>query len=874
MRRFDRSPAQARPSLRRLAPALFFALPALTALLTAISVLSIPPDPKNSVLFGYSLSRLALALALLVISLLLGGLAAQLWRSEDWAAGLRRLLQGSLRRLDALLWVSGALLLAGWVFCFLPLYRFGPLQATVVRLKPAVIWLTLFSGQVFLTLLVQRFGLHRQNLAAALAQQRRALWAAGALWAAFLLVWGFMAVTRAGIASSEDIWYESGVPVLGLQMLLAWGLGLGVLAVERQLRSRVRAVPRLFKRADLWVFLCIWAITALLWAAEPVRDSFFSPGPYLPNNAFHPYSDGAYFDSMSQYALIGQGIRNGTPFDRGLYPALLVFLHSVAGQEYARVMALQAGLYALLPAVIYLLGKRLYNRSLGVSAAALTTLRGLNAIASATWINGANPKLMLSDFPAAVLAALFTLLLVKWLSGGLRLNGAVPAGGVLGLSILTRTNALLLAPVALLLAFLIRPRGWRRWLLAALVFLAAMFASVTPWSLRNVNVGHKSILNVFTARITLVQRNRYIVTPVPAAGSEPASAPGSAPAPAKSDGKAPASLRNVAGFVSSHFLHNLATATLILPTGLQYHDLEHTIYTAEPYWIEHWDGRMRPGAVPLLALNLALLALGAGFAWKRSGWVGTVPLAVFLGYQLASSFARASGGRYIVPVDWVTALYFALGLLQVSLWGLALLGRRPGEENDNPPDPFSGAQKPTRWAQSAALLAGALLVGALLPLSEALFPPRYENLSKPQALALLVESGAVQQSGYRVEQLEQFLAGEEAFARYGRLLYPRYLYINQGIPGTESIFAARAFPRLAFRTIGPFGERSALLPMQVPPRPVRDGADVVVLGCGRSDALLAVVLDGDHNQVLLRDPPAALSCPLPEPVCDDNRVCR
>ena len=122
---------------------------------------------------------------------------------------------------------------------------------------------------------------------------------------------------------ADGYWYGAGVPILGLQIVFAFAIGMGVLFLER---SSLKAYLPTW--SDLLIFFLLWGITAFLWAREPLRPSFFAPGPYPPDNAYHPYSDAATFDIGSQFALIGQGIYNGVFFDRALYMAFLVFLHA------------------------------------------------------------------------------------------------------------------------------------------------------------------------------------------------------------------------------------------------------------------------------------------------------------------------------------------------------------------------------------------------------------------------------------------------------------------------------------------------------------------------------------------------------------------
>ena len=70
----------------------------------------------------------------------------------------------------------------------------------------------------------------------------------------------------------------------------------------------------------------------------------------------------------------------------------------------------------------------------------------------------------------------------------------------------------------------------------------------------------------------------------------------------------------------------------------------------------------------LLLLNLFLISLGLSISMRKKRLMGVLPLTFFLGYNLANALGRTSGGRYIVPVDWIIILYFVIGLFQICLW--------------------------------------------------------------------------------------------------------------------------------------------------------------------------------------------------------------
>src|SRR4030095_14038109 len=151
------------------------------------------------------------------------------------------------------------------------------------------------------------------------------------------------------------------------------------------------------------------------------------------------------YDTASQFALIGQNFLffNGQFFERALYISFLVYLHSLVGQDYSQLMAVQAAIFAVFPAFVYLVGRSLNIRAIGFAAAIISILRGINSIAASNMIDMANPKMMLTDFPTAIGMALIILLTCEWLKFPARTpHYALWIGGVIGFAPMLRTHAL------------------------------------------------------------------------------------------------------------------------------------------------------------------------------------------------------------------------------------------------------------------------------------------------------------------------------------------------------------------------------------------------------------------------------------------------
>ena len=215
--------------------------------------------------------------------------------------------------------------------------------------------------------------LRRAELSAAPAGGRLAvalLWRTAIIWLVFGGLAIFVAVTRIGVTpEATGSWGEPAVPFLEWQVLLAWLLGsLFLLAEIRK--------PALFSRKhiDVFIGLAIWLGTAVLWLSQPVQPAYFATPPRPPNYQIYPYSDGLTYAQYAQSILIGDGFMGGDIPARPLYIVILAGLHALAGQDYTRVIALQTLLLAVFPLSLYLLGKELGSRPLGLAAALLVIL--------------------------------------------------------------------------------------------------------------------------------------------------------------------------------------------------------------------------------------------------------------------------------------------------------------------------------------------------------------------------------------------------------------------------------------------------------------------------------------------------------------------
>ncbi|MDP1713564.1 MAG: hypothetical protein Q8L41_02365 [Anaerolineales bacterium] len=792
----------------------------------------------------------------------------KLLRSPEWSRHLWEVVFKRKSVNDAILWVAIAAFLLCWVGLFIPSYRLaGNLSGYLERLNPVVIWLAVLSAVTLLILLLER---EKESVSSIISTNKTALWMGLIALTIFIFIGALIVFTGVGVRQREDYWYGAGVPVLGLQILFS--IIVGVIFVWLESRRGIKNPLKL----DAAVCIAIWIITASLWAREPLRPNYFMPD--TADNIIYPFSDSANYDIGSQFALIGQGMDYGTYFERALYRAFLIYLHALAGQNTEQLMTAQSVIYAVFPVIVYLLGREIHSRALGLSAAFLVLLRGVNAIAAATWIDLAGPKMMLTDFPTAIGIALIIFFVLKWLKQPPQGHFAIWAGGMLGMTLMLRLHVLILLPF-LIIYMLIRLRfRWKYWAIASLLLIFGMISATLPWEIRNRSNG-TSIYHLYYSRIEGVLRGRYgtekdtFIPSTPALTSEVSGFRSTDVRGFRQRTLNPLETGLCEGrvcVIANHFFHNLVTSVLFLPTSFVFDDLWNTVKESTPYWKQDWTGA--GFGVPeglLLTLNLAFISLGVGAACERNKFIGLLPAVIFLVYVLSNSLAFTSGGRYVTPVDWIICIYYILGIMQVLLRGLRLVGAiSPSEIWHAPVNTKFLAAPATQYLKTLKTLVVVFMIGALVPIAGMPFERRFQIISPDATLVMLEQGGWLNQANFGRDELSEFLADPQAKLIVGRILYPRYYNVGKGEPKRVYPYLPLDYVRLAFITIGPYGSgvENIIIPGEKPMFSLH-AQDAVIIGCQNDSYLdaLAVFVLSEPGMVYLRSPQPALQCPFPPP---------
>jgi len=791
---------------------LFFLLAFLEAAVALYALLRIPSEGGNISVMRWALMLpLFVAIIVSVVSAYVsrrdGNFRSQ-WLEPNGRPQLYKLLSIIFPLLAAITGV-GAFVLRWWnPDQLLPIFE---------RTWPLLAFVIIFSIQSTLWLLILRFGFQKADFPA--------LKPAAIAFVFLLAVFGFVSLTKLGITPDPAYWGEPGVPVQGWQLGLALILAASFLPV-----SLLPFFKSNSRRTDIIIGMFIWALAAGIWLSVPnevLRNSFYFPiDP--PTNIPLPHSDAAYYDHMAHSLLIGTDHTGEIP-TRPLYILFLTALHVLFGENYNLIIYAQTLVLAFIPVVFYALGKKLHSRLAGITVALLAISREWTSLLVSSDTRVSNTKMLLVDNPTLLLILLACLFAFRWLERKDKLSAFI-AGGIFGILLLLRTQAMLILPLIIVIAFLALCSKKHPWLVPLLLFGVGVFISVAPWLTHNyLRIGKFAFDAPFQLQVLASQYAYTGNLDFQAVDLEN-----------KSLGQIliTFALKDpgfVAGFITNHFLATEVGALLALPLIAPFNGLRAPINL---YWTS-FDGALGLNNILLLIVYLAVIAIGLGMAWKRWRWIGLLPLVFNLGYAAANGIGRFSGWRYDLPADWIAYFYFGVGFAETLFWLARIFGFHSTDAKipEGTVNIRSDRNLVSRLFSIAVVF---VFIGSLPWIAESANPrPRYSEFEP----AVLQTRMAEIRSPVTVDNIQDFGSQSEAVTLNGRLLYPRTFGANSGLSSTNTwaAYEPRDYPRLGFRLLN-WDLRDIVFPNKGVPVENVQGYDIIVLGCERDNYVEARLL--------------------------------
>ncbi len=630
-------------------------LGALEFFIATVFIFSLAPDPKNAFLLGYSVSRWAVA----IITIGCGVISIYLAR-RTYQQGLPHKLETTLaQNISTLRSVSIFMFLVGVIIIISSPDHLGRYAEYFERLRPLLIIVTTLPFQFFFPIIF------KQGAKPGTAILKHVLTA----FLVLALLAAFIALTRIGIDPDTRFWNNmAGVPLTMLQLMIVLLMTFSGFQTVIKASTSIKVSPI---TVDICIALFIYIAGIWIWTQTPMLKHFNALRPAPPAFQYFPNLDARAHDLGALSILSGYGIYYGGYTDKPLYMVLLSFLHRLAGDDYNRISLFHLYIMGFILPALFWLGKQIHSRHLGIAIALIILIRQRNAILLAHLLGGTNPRLLLTEIPALLGLIVLCIISFWWL----KKNGsnmpvwpyALLAGGTLGALSLIRLNPIGLLPVILLVSAIALRKMYVNWFRQLLIFMLGFLLVLTPWVLTGQDANGNSYMWVKFLDVINV---RYFSAGAPIEKTDQVYASGAINTASPSNLHTTESYQTVdthsfPGFVINHALHNAVTAFLALPDSLFSNEQVLKNLMQRPYLDQTatWHGELQARQIPFFALNLFLLALGLGWSWNRWKWAGIFPVLIFIGYIIVLGFARTSGSRYIVPVDWILFLYYSIGII-------------------------------------------------------------------------------------------------------------------------------------------------------------------------------------------------------------------
>jgi 4-amino-4-deoxy-L-arabinose transferase-like glycosyltransferase len=229
----------------------------------------------------------------------------------------------------------------------------------------------------------------------------------------------------------------------------------------------------------LAIVLAVAFVLRLAWIAiaNPQPDKFVAGDPFFYNTFAQAIAAGAGFVSLH-----GDATAQWPPG----YPAILAVIFKLFGQKIILAKLLNVLLGTATCLLAYLIGKRVWNRNVGLVAAGVLALFPGQVFL---------PTLIMSEVPATFLVALFVCLVALFAIESMSWQKAAAVGVFIGVMSFVRGETIFLA-LPLIVVWAIASRSWLKGLRYGGVALVTTGLVITPWVVRNwVSMGYPILMS-------------------------------------------------------------------------------------------------------------------------------------------------------------------------------------------------------------------------------------------------------------------------------------------------------------------------------------------------------------------------------------------
>ncbi len=615
---------------------------------------------------------------------------------------------------------------------------------------------------------------------------------------------------------------------------------------------------------DLFIGVSLFVIAYSLSNTTPVVPNAFIDLPRPPNYTYTPNLDAEIYDRTAQNLLVTGRMQTyidetGTR-ELGRRPILAVYLaglHWIKGNLYEDILSTQLLFFAIIPVLIFLITKTLHNRISAVLTAVLVIIRHQNGLklAGEVW-GGTNLHMLMSDFPALIVLLVFLWLFMIWYKDPKDKSlFPVMIGGILGLGLLIRQELIILLPAVIAAAII----GFRKKFVfitkQALLITLGVVIVISPWIGRNwIKTGNLYLdkpgdLNRILRTLKLsVDYPKETLPTLPYEIEDEiliSSAEGEGQSYPENQTQ-PGSL----GLTLNHYASAIPQLFLYLPNNSIFLEMDYLrsfangklnkdyggwLYSPYQYakslsywWWDSWDGKIDQKSWIYLTITIVFISLGFVRVWKKEGWLSFIPVFAIFGMISVYALIRASGGRYLQLVDWITSMFLSIGLVEVIL-------SYPDQQEleDSAVDDQFGTMAFPRNVRTDSgntvwiILITIIFILGFSPVIIEYFVPNYFTVDQMETqLTSMFEDDQNPISSLERDYLTSFL-DQGGDVIHGKALYPRYFPAEAQLMTRNQTL----FPSSLTFTISGTELNYVILSLSESPNSFPHGSEVITFGC-------------------------------------------
>ena len=611
----------------------------MEGLLCFLWLIFIPPDPKNAFFFGFSKFRWIQIFIILAGTVILTVTSNKL---------IQLIHKSSKNNILKILSISSILILV--LVLFTPSYRLKPYSAEFERLRPLLSFGLLCFSNIYFFIKLSSGDFSCINLKHNFWSTRKLILTSFVILL-FFIIWFFLKQFFS-TQLQEDLIFAPPAPVSSFQVfmiiVIAWVL------------NQKGVFNSTNKKLIISISVVIFISTVLLWTFTSMPCTDDRIGPFPPNYICYPSNNDAIYSIASHYGRLGTGIYNHWFTDKPLYIFFLMVTQWLSSPNIDHYIRVQTIFLSLIPVILFLFTRRIHSILAGLVISLLMIIREVNNLSGYQMFGAINTRLEATEILTSLLLIVFGITLFYWFNNKKSILLPSISGVILGIASLTRLNPVFILPVTIVAIFFLYKKNFKHGVLISIIFSLGFLSSFLPWYVFSTDsIGQNHLF----LKLNEIIQTRYKTSENHDFENNLSLFKNAIPSQN-------AAFReqeiNDPTRITLHFLNNNLEVLATLPMDFIFHSPSYQ--SGLPVWKNQsgypiWSHRLSFTNIIIISLNLFLIIIGIIYLFNKFGIAGLTPLIIQIGYTFGNGVAITSGGRYIIPIIWVSYLYFSIGVV-------------------------------------------------------------------------------------------------------------------------------------------------------------------------------------------------------------------